>query len=119
MHRFFRRLAIIAALALAVFGIMATALALGFPETPKYVWETVVWACGISIVILFAWFFWGIFIFTRAWWGALFHSWQFQWPISRKGELKRAAEPLKHRDPRIFHFDTRVNFDYLAEFLLV
>jgi hypothetical protein len=113
MDRFFRRLAIIAGIAFAVSGIMATAMQLGFPEIPRHWWQVIVWVCGGSLVLVFVWLFWEITIFTRDWRRSLFRNWKFRWPITRRKQQPCETAELPDR---IFHFRSDVDFKRLDEF---
>ena len=116
MDRFFRRLPIIAGLVFAISGIMATALALAFPDTPRYIWQTVVWICAVSLGILLVWLGWEITRLIHERRRTLLTHWEFRWPISRKQEASTRPINLSNR---VFQFGTRVNFDRLDEFLII
>ncbi len=83
MDRFFRRLGIIAALALGILGITATALALAFPLMDHAWWQLILWGCGISLAGLVLWFLWELNILSRNW----RRNWEFRWPITKKQNI--------------------------------
>jgi hypothetical protein len=94
MDRFFRRLGIIAALALGVLGITATALALAFPLMDHAWWQLILWGCGISLAGLVLWLLWELNILSRSWrW-----NWEFRWPITKKQDIS-SDNNLTRRPP--------------------
>jgi hypothetical protein len=112
MDRFLRRLAIIAALVLAVAGIMATALALGFPDTPQYVWKTIVFICAISLICLLIWFSWEIIIVIRERARSLLANVELRWPIAKRPGWPQNAG----LSSRIYNFRCSADFGALSEY---
>jgi hypothetical protein len=94
MDRFFRRLGIIAALALGVLGITATALGLAFPSMDHAWWQIILWGCGISFAGLVLWLLWELNILSRNW----RRNWEFRWPITKKQNIS-SDNNLTRRSP--------------------